>query len=229
MKTVIITGAAGNLGQTVVKKFAANGYQVIATVSPGKSLGYDVPGKIDVYPVDLTNEAQVVGLIGQWTARYKTIDSALLLAGGYASGNIQQTSVEAIRNMIAINFETAYTLVRAVFNKMATQSDGGRIVLIGARTALKPTDGKNSLAYALSKSLNFQLADILNAEGIKRNIVTSVIVPSTIDTPANRKAMPEADVTKWVPTEDIADAMLYLCSDKAKALSNPVLKIYGNS
>lgn len=229
MKTVIITGAAGNLGQTVVKKFAVNGYQVIATVSPGKTLGYDVPGKIDVYEADLTNEVHVVKLVSQWAARYKNIDAALLLAGGYAAGNIQEASLNVIRNMIALNFETAYTVAKAVFNQMATQSDGGRIVLMGARTALKPTDGKNSLAYALSKTLNFQLADILNAEGIKKNIVASVIVPSTMDTITNRKAMPEADFTKWVSPEDIADAMLYLCSYKAKALSNPVLKMYGNS
>lgn len=228
-KTVIITGAAGNLGQSVVKKFAANDYQVIATVSPGKTLGYDVSGKIEVCEADLTREADVINLVSQWTTKYKTIDAALLLAGGYAPGNIQNTSVDAIRKMIAINFETAYTTARAVFNQMATQPGGGKIVLIGARPALKPTDGKSSLAYALSKSLNFQLADILNAEGVKKNIVTSVIVPSTIDTPANRKAMPDADFTKWVSADDLADAMRYLCSEEAKALSNPVLKMYGNS
>ncbi|HEY3405495.1 MAG TPA: SDR family NAD(P)-dependent oxidoreductase [Ohtaekwangia sp.] len=228
-KTIIITGAAGNLGQSVVKKFVGAGYRVVATVSPGKTLGYAVSGNIDVYEADLTNEASVTKLVSEWIVKYKTIDAVALLVGGYASGNIQNTDGKMLKKMIALNFETAYYTVRPLFNHMMTQTHGGRIMVVGARTAIKPMDGKESLAYALSKSLIFQLADILNAEGAKKNVVASVIVPSTIDTPTNREVMPTADFSKWVNPDDIAEGMIYLCSDPATPLSNPVLKMYGKS
>jgi len=227
-KTVVITGASGNLGQSVVKKFAAAKYNVIAVVPTGESLGYAVSGNVDVHESDLTNENDASRVVNELIAKYKTIDAALLLVGGYAPGNIQTTEGSVVKKMITLNFETAYYTARPLFNQMATQGNGGRIILIGARTAIKPMDGKDSLAYSLSKSLIFQLAELLNAEGVKKNIVTSVIAPSTLDTPANRKAMPDADFSKWVKTDDIADAMIYLCSDAAKAVSNPVIKMYGN-
>jgi NAD(P)-dependent dehydrogenase (short-subunit alcohol dehydrogenase family) len=182
-----------------------------------------------VYEADLTDEVKVGGLMQEVIAKYRTINAALLLAGGYAPGNIQNTDIASIKKMVGLNFETAYNIARPVFNQMLNQSTGGKIIMIGARPVLKPMDGKNSLAYALSKSLIFQLAEFLNAEGAKKNVVASVIVPSTIDTPANRKAMPDADFNKWVKPEDIAEAMIYLCSDVAKPLSNPVLKMYGGA
>ena len=92
-----------------------------------------------------------------------------------------------------------------------------------------PKDGKNVIAYALSKSLLFNLAEYLNAEGASQNVVTSVIVPSTIDTPANRESMPKADFSKWVRPEEIAGVMEFICSQKADSVREPVYKIYGNS
>jgi NAD(P)-dependent dehydrogenase (short-subunit alcohol dehydrogenase family) len=112
---------------------------------------------------------------------------------------------------------------------MIRQPTGGRIVLVGARPALQPRDGASNVAYGLSKSLVLRLAEILNAEGADHNVVTSVIIPSTIDTPDNRAAMPKADFTKWVRPEDIAATIAFILSQPAQMLREPVFKVYGDA
>ena len=102
-------------------------------------------------------------------------------------------------------------------------------VFVGARAALRAKDASKSLAYALSKSLIFKLAEALNATGADKNVTASVVVASTIDTPPNRKAMPNADFSTWVKSEDIAAAISHLCSDKADTWRENVLKIYNRA
>lgn len=228
-RTVLVTGASGNLGKTTVEKFAEAGYRVVATVSPGKTLGYASAGSVETVEVDLATEASVVGVIPGVIKKYGNIDAALFLAGGFAMGTVANTDAAALHKMFAINFETAYHAARIVFQQMMTQVLGGRLIFIGSRPALQPKDGKNAIGYALSKSLIFTFADLLNAEGSSKNVTASVIVPSTIDTEANRKSMPKADFSTWVKPEEIADAMMFLVSDKGKSLREPVLKIYGKA
>jgi len=226
MKTVFITGASGNLGKACVEKFLAEGYQVIATISPGKTLGFTLPG-VETFEADLTNESSVEKVVNSITSTYK-IDAALLLVGGFAMGNIQDTNSADLQKMFSLNFETAYFAARPVFNHMMTQS-AGRIVFIGARPALNPSDGKSTLAYALSKTLVFKLAELLNAQGASNNVVSHVIVPSIIDTPVNRNAMPKANFSDWVKPEEIADTIFHLCSEKGSAVRDSVTKLYGRS
>lgn len=229
MKTVIITGASGNLGKASVEKFLAEGYKVITTVTPGKTLGFEVKGHVETYDADLTDENSVTDVISRIIAKHKTIDAALLLVGGYAQGGIKETDGTVLKKMFTLNFDTAYFVARPLFEQMMQQSGGGRIVFIGSRPALKPKDANKSLGYALAKSLVFKLAEALNAAGSSKNVVASVVVPSTIDTPVNRHAMPDADFTTWVKPEEIADAMAHLCSSDSNAWREPVLKIYGRS
>lgn len=228
-KNILITGASGGLGKATVMKFINEGYRVIATVTPGKSLGFSVDGEIHEYEADLTNEQSTDAVMQRLIADHSTIEAALLLVGGFAMGNIKNTDGVALKKMLAMNFETAYFVARPLFNHMLTQSSGGRLIFVGARPAIKSKDGKNSIAYALSKSLIFKLADILNAEGASKNVTASVIVPSTIDTNANRKAMPDKDFSAWVKPEAIADAMAFLCSESGMPLRETVLKVYGRS
>lgn len=228
-KTVLITGASGNLGKATVHKFINDGYKVIATVTPGKSLGYSVDGECYEYEADLSNEQSVNSVVKEILSKHSTINAALLLVGGFALGNISKTDATALKKMFAINFDTAYFVARPIFDHMLTQPEGGKLIFVGARPALRPKDGKGSLAYSLSKTLIFKLAEILNAEGAARNVTASVIVPSTIDTEVNRKAMPDKDFSTWVKPEDIADAMAFLCSSSAAPLRETVLKIYGRS
>lgn len=226
MKNVLITGAAGNLGTAVVEKFMSEGYNVLATVDP--KIKNTLKAGVKTYAVDLTDESQVSNAVAKAIADNTTIDAALLLVGGYAGGNIDATDGTALRKMMSLNFETAYFVARPVFQQMIKQG-GGRIVLIASKTALVNEAGKNNIAYSLSKFLLTKLADLLNAEGASRNVVCSIVAPSTIDTPANRESMPNADFSKWVKPEAIADAMFFLVSDQGNVLRDPVFKVYGGA
>jgi NAD(P)-dependent dehydrogenase (short-subunit alcohol dehydrogenase family) len=199
-KNVLITGASGNLGKAAVEKFTNEGYTVITTVTPGKTLGFDVKDNVKIYEADLTDEQSVESVIKEIVSKHRTIDAALLLVGGFALGGIEQTDGSLLKKMFSLNFDTAYFVARPIFQQMLTQSSGGRIVFVGSRPALEAKEGKNTLAYALSKSLLFKLADYLNAEGSTKNVTASVIVPSTIDTELNRKSMPDNRWRSYVQT-----------------------------
>jgi NAD(P)-dependent dehydrogenase (short-subunit alcohol dehydrogenase family) len=109
------------------------------------------------------------------------------------------------------------------------KQNNGRIFIIGSRPGLNAMHGKGMVAYGLAKSLIFRLAEMMNDEAKGTNVVTSVVVPSTIDTPQNRKAMPDADPSKWVKPEAIADAIWFYCTDAASVIREPVIKVYNNS
>lgn len=200
----------------------------MALVSPGKSLGYEAMG-VEVMEADLTEESAAANAVQKTITRYKTIDAALLLVGGFAAGDIYSTDRSGLMNMYSLNFETAYLLARPIFTQMVKQSNGGRIAFIGARPALRAKDGKGLLAYALSKSLIFKLSEYLNAEGAAKNVVTSVVVPSTLDTPVNRKAMPQADFSSWVTPESVAEVLEFITSSRSASVRDGVYKVYGNA
>ncbi|MFM9838736.1 MAG: SDR family oxidoreductase [Cyclobacteriaceae bacterium] len=228
MKNILITGASGNVGKAAVENFLAEGHRVIATVTPGKGLGYETKEKVFTYEADLTNEKSVNDAIGKIIADHKTIDIAILTVGGFALGTIETTDSVALQRMMSLNFNTAYFVARPVFQQMLSQFFG-RIVFIGARPALAPAEGKNTVAYALSKSLVFKLVELLNAEAIGKDVVASVIVPGVIDTPLNRSSNPTANFSDWVTPEEIANSMAYLVSADGRALREPILKLYSNS
>ena len=226
MKTILITGGAGGLGRSVVQLFLEKGHQLIALVQDEKDKE-QLPShnKLHAEVADLAKEEQVASIMAALINRFKKIDAAVLLAGGYAGGSLETTSLKNIQEQIKLNFETAYTVVSSLYPHFL-RSGYGRFILTGAQPPLMPKKAKSALAYTLSKSLLFQLAAIINEETKGTNIVATVIVPSTIDTKANREAMPDADANKWVKPEQIAGIIEFALSDKADALREPVLKIY---
>ncbi|MBX2945183.1 MAG: SDR family NAD(P)-dependent oxidoreductase [Cyclobacteriaceae bacterium] len=226
-KNVIITGAGGNLGRVVVEKFLKANFTVIAILSEGKKLEHDFEGNIYYYAVDLTREKEVNALTDKIIETHGSIEIGILLAGGFSPGSLSETSDEVLKKMYSRNFETSYFIARNLHQHMMAQPNGGRMVLIGSKPSLNPKEAKGSVAYALAKSLLFRFAEILNAEGQAKGVVTSVVVPGTIDTPANRAAMPNANFSTWVSAEDIAYAIHYLCTEKGASLHDPVLKMYG--
>jgi len=229
MKTAIVTGASGNLGQAVVKKFIGEGYKVIGTVIPNDPAPMDFPAdRFEKTIVDLLSEDDSRKAIAAAVSKYGAIDAAVLTVGGFAMGHIADTKTSDIMKQYQLNFETAYNIARPVFIQMKEQNNG-RIFLVGSRPGLDAKNGKGMVAYGLAKSLIFRLAELMNDEGKAHNVVTSVIIPSTIDTPQNRKAMPDADPNNWVKAEEIAGVIFYYCTEEAKSLREPVLKIYGNS
>jgi NAD(P)-dependent dehydrogenase (short-subunit alcohol dehydrogenase family) len=229
MGTVIITGANGNLGTVVTKHFLEKGYRVVATV-------IDATAKKDLVEhenlqteiVNLTNEEETSSFVQMILDSHKKVDAVLMLVGGFAMGDIFHTSTGDIKKQIALNFETAYNLTRPLFQHMFKNGDG-RLVYIGARPALNPGAGKNLLAYALGKSLLFRLAEMLNEESKGKNVTATVIVPSTIDTAANRKAMPDVNPEDWVKPEQLADILEFVISEKSSTLRETLLKVYNNS
>jgi NAD(P)-dependent dehydrogenase (short-subunit alcohol dehydrogenase family) len=229
MKTVIITGAGGNLGTAVTKEFLDKNYRVLATVS-SESARSDIPAhpNLDISVVNLTNENETNEFIKQSIQKYRVIDAALLLVGGFAMGGLAETSGEDLHKQIALNFETAYYVTRPLFEHLIGNKKGS-IVFIGARPALNPAQGKGLIAYGLSKSLLFKLAEFLNATAKGMNVSVSVIVPSTLDSPENRKAMPDANPDNWVKTMEVAEILEFLVSDKSRVLKETVLKIYNNA
>lgn len=229
MKIVIVTGASGNLGQAVSKKFIEEGYFVIGTVMPGDPADIDFPARaFEKVAVDLSNEDDSQNLVNTITSKYGKIDIAVLTVGGFALGNIAETKTSDISKQYKLNFETAYNIARPAFVQMKKQSHG-RIFIIGSRPGLDARSGKGMVAYGLAKSLLFRLADILNDEATGHNIVTSVVIPSTIDTVSNRKAVPNADFNAWVKAEQIADIIYFYSSEQASALREPVIKVYNNA
>lgn len=227
-KTVIITGAAGNLGAAVTQEFLNKDHQVIATVSNAKSINsIPVHKNLEVVAINLMNEEETSGFVQQAIAKYKTIDAALLLAGGFAAGNIENTSGTDLMKQYSLNFSTSYFVARPLFAHMM-KNNSGRIVFIGSRPALEAKRGKDAMGYALSKSLLFRLAEFLNEEAKGKDVTCTVIAPGTIDTPENRRSMPDANFGTWVKPEQIAALLEIICSEKGLPLRETVLKVYGN-
>jgi NAD(P)-dependent dehydrogenase (short-subunit alcohol dehydrogenase family) len=151
-----------------------------------------------------------------------------LLAGGFEMGGIETTDTAQLRKMFSLNFETAYHIARPLFQHMI-QNGYGRLVFTGARPGINLQEGTNKMAYALSKSLLFNLAEILNKEAKGKNVTASVIAPSTIDTPPNRESMPNAKYDTWVKPEQIAEVLSFICSDSGNVLRESIFKVYNNA
>lgn len=229
MKTAIVTGATGNLGQVVIKKFIEEGYRVTGTVVPGNTTELPFPAdQFEKAVVDLMDESCADTFIRQVIEKYYTIDAAILTVGGFALGKITATTTADIAQQYKLNFETAYNVARPVFEQMMQQKKG-RIFLIGSKPGLDSKIGKGMVAYSLAKSLIVRLAELMNEEARGTNVVTTVVVPSTIDTPQNRKSMPDADFSSWVKPEAIANAIFYYASDEAAIIREPILKVYNNA
>ena len=227
-KIAIVTGSSGNLGQAVVNKFIAEELSSNWYCYPTDPATPDFAnGQFETAVVDLINEEEAAVFVNSVIEKYKRIDAAVLTVGGFAMGKIADTSASDIYKQYQLNFETAYNIARPVFVQMMKQN-AGRIFLIGSKPGMDAKNGKGMIAYGLAKSLIFRLAELMNEEAKGYNVVTSVIVPGTIDTPQNRKAMPDADFNNWVKAEEIADIIYYYSSDAAGSLREPVIKVYGN-
>ena len=229
MKIVVVTGATGNLGQAVVKKFIAAGDKVIGTVIPNDQTPINFPpDQFEKVVVDLMNEQDAQGFIDSVVSKYGSLDIAVLTVGGFAMGKIAETKTSDILTQYKLNFETAYNVSRPAFIQMMNQGSG-RIFIIGSKPGLDARNGKGMVAYGLSKSLIFRLAERMNEEAKGKNVVTSVVIPSTIDTPQNRQSMPEAKFENWVKAEQIADVIFFYSTEQGSVVREPFIKVYNNA
>ena len=225
MKTAIITGASGNMGQAIVKKFLREGYHVIGTAVANDPVPMEFDdANFEKVIVDLMSEEDSEKFVQTVIEKNKNIDVVVSTVGGFAMGSVAETKTADIFKQYKLNFETAYNIARPSFIQMIKQNSG-RIFLVGSRPGLDAKNGKGMVAYGLGKSLIFRLAELMNEEAKGQNVVTAVLVPSTIDTPQNRKAMPNGDANKWVKPEAIADTIYFYCADEATVLREPVIKL----
>ena len=228
-KTVIITGANGNLGSAVTKEFLNKGYKVVATVITEAMKNDFAPNEnLEVQVVNLTDEEETNSFVQAVIDKYKKVDAALLLVGGFAAGDIAATKLEDIKKQVSLNFDTAYNVTRSLYAHML-QNNNGRIIFIGARPALNAAQGKGLVAYGLSKSLLFKLAEYLNEDAKGKNVTATVVAPSTLDTPLNRRSMPDVDPAIWVKPSALAEILEFVVNDKGSVLRETVLKVYNNA
>jgi NAD(P)-dependent dehydrogenase (short-subunit alcohol dehydrogenase family) len=228
-KTILITGAAGNLGGAVLKKFLEKDFQIAALVSDKHGSSLKTTSKLKIFPLDLLDENKVQKAVRQVVEVFGNIDMAVLTAGAFAMGDLADTGEEELNKMYRLNFLTAYHIARQVFLQMQEQEDGGQVIFTGSRPAIHPGSAVDMLSYAFSKSLVFRLAEVINEDGKSSGITASVIVPGTIDTPQNREAMPDADFTGWVSASEIADNVYHLSTPAGKQLRESIIKVYGES
>lgn len=224
MPVVLITGAGGNLGRVTVNHFLQNNWTVLATLSPGKSWPGRPHPKLHTYSLDLRNPATVSNWLLNLFDEWKKIDAGLLLAGGFAPAKLKEAGGDSLRAMLDLNAITAWNVAQPLALEMI-KLKSGRILFIGARTALHPDEAGGALTYAFSKSLLFRFSEAINHAGHNANVKSYVLVPHIIDTPDNRKAMPSADFNLWVKPERMAEIMLQL-ADSSYHVEESVLHLY---
>ena len=221
-RNIIVAGAAGGLGRAVVDKFKREGYHVIALLRPGHE--EPVEEADDNYEVDVTSEEAVAEFVREYQMQYAELDAIAMLVGGFASGNVEETTQAELTKMFQLNFFSAFQMVQG-FLPLVKKQQKGTFLFVGARPALQLQDATGSLAYALSKKMVISLSEILAEEVKGTDIRTHVFVPSIIDTPANRESMPDAEFGKWVNPAEIAEAMHYAVN--TPSLRNMTFKLYG--
>lgn len=199
MKNIIVSGANGNLGKAVVQHYLENNYNVIGLVHRKKE--NNKKKNYQEIAVNLTDEEKTAKIIKKIMAKQPEIHTAVLTAGGFATGKLKNTTGKDLDKQYNLNFKTAYHTVRAIINN-DRKNTFKNVFFIGSEPGMDTSQGKGVLAYTLAKSQLFQLANIINASYYTTKAF--VIVPSTIDTPENRKAVPDADFSKWEKPEKIA-------------------------
>lgn len=223
-KVVIITGASGGLGTVVTKAFLDAGARVIGVDRSAHSKNASHPS-LSHFAVALDDPAAVASLIAEVVEMYGRIDAVVHLVGGFAGGQrIEETPDETWDQMLAVNLRPAVVLTRAVLPVMR-QSGAGSIVAIGSATALAPA--ANFSAYAASKAALISTISTVAEENRQYGIRANVVAPNTMDTPANRAAMPDADPTKWVQPSNVASLIVWLVSDAGAEVNGAVIPLPG--
>ncbi|MET0299832.1 MAG: SDR family NAD(P)-dependent oxidoreductase [Flavitalea sp.] len=207
MRNILVTGATGNMGKAVIEKFLGEGDRVAGFARKKITESFVSNSSFREVLADLHDSNAGADAVNKISDDWNKIDVAILTAGGYAGGKITDTTGEELTKQFQMNFLTAYNIAQPVFNQMKKQGYG-RIFLFGANAGIDINQGKSAVAYGMAKSLIFRLAELLNAEAGDADIHTTVIVPTTIDTPDNRAAMPNADFTKWNSIEEIVSIIL---------------------
>lgn len=229
-RTVIVTGAAGNLGRVVADAFAAQGANLVLADRDTRSLAERVGPEDDRrrhVAADLRDRGQARAIADAALARYARIDVLCNLAGGFRMGEpVHETSDDTWDFLFDLNARSVLNLAAAVVPAMLERG-GGKIVNVGAHAALKGAAGMG--AYTAAKSSVIRLTEAMAAELREKNINVNCVLPTILDTPENRAAMPQADPSRWVALGDLASVVLFLSSDRSRAIHGAALPVTGLS
>ena len=226
-QTVIITGAGGHLGKAVAAAFRQQGARLLLVDRHIEALraSYAKEADVVVAAADLLVQVQVDAAVRAGIQRFGRIEAVCHLAGGFRMGEpVHGTSMETLDFLMGLNARSFISVAQAVVPHLL-EHGGGRVVAVGAAAALKGAAEMG--AYCASKSALIRLVESMSAELKTRNVNVNCVLPTIIDTPDNRSAMPDADPSRWVSAQALADVITFLCSDNARAVHGASIPVTG--
>jgi NAD(P)-dependent dehydrogenase (short-subunit alcohol dehydrogenase family) len=228
-RVAIVTGGSGALGQAVARRLLAEGAVVCVPWIVEKErerLEASVEGaaraRLMLERCDVADDAAIARLAAAVLERERRIDVLVSLVGGFAMGDLTQTDRALWDRMLTLNLTTAYVAARAVLPHMLARG-GGRVVAVGSRAVVPPAAG--FIAYTVAKAAVIAFVQALAAETRGRGVTVNAVLPSTMDTPANRVAMPDVDPKTWVPVDAVAEAIAYLAAETSGHVTGTLLSI----
>jgi NAD(P)-dependent dehydrogenase (short-subunit alcohol dehydrogenase family) len=233
-RVAIVTGGTGALGRATNQTLVEAGTLVVTTGSHAAgmrdlaaSLPEDLRGRLTTVEADLTTESGTEGAVRAAVEAHGRVDILVNIVGGYAGGpTVAETDLTTWRTQLELNITTAFLMARAAVPIM--QSGGwGRIINVSSRAARAVPGGLG--AYAVSKSAVITLTEVLANETRDHGVTANAILPSVIDTPANRRSMPDADFARWVRPEQIAGVIRFLASEESGIISGAAIPVYGQA
>jgi NAD(P)-dependent dehydrogenase (short-subunit alcohol dehydrogenase family) len=234
-RIAVVTGATGALGRVVTRDLVERGIQVVCpyrhdgSLNELKAILGPLSSSLTAVQGDVSVEEDVKRLFERALSINGRVDILLNIAGAYRGGSeLQNTSVDDWDAMMNTNLKSAFLCSRAVLPSMI-QNNSGKIVSVAARPAVEKRYRVKSGAYSVSKAGVAVLTETIAEEVRKYDINVNAVMPSTIDSPDNRKNMPQADTSKWVKPEDISRVIMYLISDDSKVTSGALVPVYGKA
>ena len=221
-KVVLITGAKGGLGSFVTKAFLAVSATVVGTSRSINQSDFK-NDRFNAIPADIIQPAAADDLVRQVIQRFGRIDALVHVMGSFAASPIHATDDATWNNMRDLNLASAFNMFRAVLPHMR-EAGSGRIVAVSSIAALQPAAGIGP--YVTFKVALNALVQTVAIENRDRNITANAVLPGTMDTPANRKAMPDADPKTWINPQDVADLILSLVSDSSEQITGALIPVY---
>ena len=218
-KVVLIAGGSGGLGRTIVPAFLAAGARAV-TADRNPSVDHN-DGRLTL-KADVTDEADARRLVDEVTGKFGRLDVLVNLVGGFAMGRVMDTDVSLWQRMLTVNVTSAFLLSKAVLPHMVERGTG-RILHMAAWAAVEPFPG--AAAYLVAKSGLVALINVLALELKGSGVTVNGVLPTTIDTPANRASMPQTDPSTWTKPESIAQTLLFLASDEAAQINGATVPI----
>lgn len=223
-KIALVTGANGGLGTHVTKALLDAGFAVVGLAPKIQQSDFDSPS-FTALPASLNSLADAKKAVDTVIGRFGKIDVLAHLVGGFAGGQtVAETDDATFQRMFDMNVNSAFHMLRAVLPQMR-RAGSGRIIAIGSRAVEDP--GPRVGAYSATKAALVSLIQTVARENKDAGITANVILPGTIDTPANRRDMPGADTSQWVSPASIASMIVWLAGDAAKDVTGAVIRVYG--